>query len=205
MFTSPFLALSIGSGALISRYTGQKSQKDISNALNTSLSMGLLVGLSIGFINLVLAKEILGILGAGEDIFAYAYPYFIAVAVPSVFLCLQMILSSALRASGDGKTPLKVVAITNIINIILDYILIFGLFNFSGFGILGAGLATTTARFIGVILLIKYIQASHPQVSLSLLSILKPHKAMIKNLPKSVCQRPWKNSLCGLVKSCMVV
>ena len=179
-----FLALSIASGALISRYTGQNSNENVSRALNTSISMGLLVALFFGFLNLILAKEILGILGAGEDIFAYAYPYFIAVAVPCVFLCLQMILSSALRAGGDGKTPLKVVAITNIINIILDYFLIFGLFNFSGFGVLGAGLATSIARLIGVILLIRYIKKIHPEVHISFSNIFKPQMAMLKKLTK---------------------
>ena len=179
-----FLALSIGSGALISRYTGQKSKEYVSTALNTSIGMGLLVALCFGFLNLILAKEILALLGAGEDILAYAYPYFIAVAVPCVFLCLQMILSSALRAGGDGKTPLKVVAITNLVNIILDYILIFGLFNFSGFGVVGAGLATSLARLIGVILLVKYIKNIHPDFHISLTNIFKPQKAMVKRLTK---------------------
>lgn len=184
VYIAIFLALAIASGALISRFTGQNSKKDVSNALNSSLSMGIVISLLFGFLNLIYAKEILSILGANEDIYAYAYPYFIAVAVPCVLLCLQMILSAALRAGGDGKTPLKVVAISNVINIVLDYILIFGIFNFNGFGILGAGLATSIARLIGVILLIKNIQQGHPEVNLSLFRIIKPQKTMIKRMAK---------------------
>lgn len=109
-------------------------------------------------------------------------PYFITVAVPSVFLCVNIVLSSALRGAGDTKTPMKAAILSNIINAFLDYVLIFGVFNFRGFGILGAGLATTTSRIISVIILMKKISSSNSKISILLFEGWKIDYKILKSI-----------------------
>lgn len=151
VYISFFLALGVGATAVVSRNIGAGNIVDANKAVKQSIMIGLFIGLFIGALNLVFAKNILHILGAKDDeVLQYALPYFMTVAVPSVFLCIMMILSSALRGAGDTKTPMKVALIANIINAILDYIAIS-----SGFGIIGLGLATTFSRTIGVVLLVR--------------------------------------------------
>ena len=55
---------------------------------------------------------------------ACALPYFLVVAVPSVVLCLQLILSSGLRAMKDTKSPMYVTALCNLLNILLNVLLL---------------------------------------------------------------------------------
>ncbi|QNO16684.1 MATE family efflux transporter [Alkalicella caledoniensis] len=161
-----FLALGIGTTTVVSRYIGAEDNEKANHAVKQSLIMALLIGLLFGSINLIFSRRILLLLGAEYGIIEYALPYFLTVAVPSVFLCVNMVLSSALRGAGDTKTPMKVAIVSNIINAILDYILIFGVFSFSGFGILGAGLATTTSRLISVFLLIKKINSNGTKINI---------------------------------------
>ena len=177
-----FLALGIGTTAFISRYAGQKDLEKLNMALHGTLKLSILIGLFWGLINLLFARNILELLGAKKDVLQYALPYFIAVAVPSVFLSVQITLASVLRGLGDTKTAMKIAGVSNLINVVLDYILIFGLFNFSGLGILGAGIATTTARIFSVSLLIKGIKIHDTLFQLSFESLLKPQKNFIKNL-----------------------
>lgn len=157
VYSAFFLALGIGTTAVVSRCVGAEENEKANHAIKQSLIMSILTGLAFGSINLIFSRRILLFLGAEKRVVEYALPYFLSVAVPSVFLCINMVLSSALRGTDDTKTPMKIAIISNFINALLDYILIFGLFNFNGLGILGAGLATTASRVVSVILLIKKI------------------------------------------------
>lgn len=179
-----FLALGIGTTAVVSRYIGAEENEKADQAVKQSLIMAILIGVLFGSINLIFSRRILLLLGAEEGIIGYALPYFLMVAVPSVFLCVSMVLSSALRGAGDTKTPMKVAIISNIINAILDYILIFGVFSFSGLGILGAGLATTTSRLISVILLIKKINSKETKINIFIFGQWKVDFIMLRSITK---------------------
>ncbi|MCQ1529967.1 MATE family efflux transporter [Lutispora saccharofermentans] len=156
-----FLALGVGTAAIVSRNIGAGNIENANNAVKQSFIMAFAIGIVFGIINLIFSRNILLFLGAEESVLEYALPYFFSVAVPSVFLCLMMVLSSALRGSGDTKTPMQISIVMNITNIVLDYILIFGIFNFNGLGILGAGIATTISRIIGFMLLMKKINSNN--------------------------------------------
>lgn len=138
----------------------------------------------MGIINLTFSKNILLFLGAEERVLQYALPYFLSVAVPSVFLCLMMVLSSCLRGAGDTKTPMKIAIVSNVINIVLDYILIFGIFNFNGLGILGAGIATTISRIVGAILLLRKINSNETKIHINILGKWSIDKDILKSITK---------------------
>lgn len=182
VYISFFLALGIGTTALVSRFIGEGENEKADNAVKQSIIMSFGIGLIFGVINLIFSKQILLILGAQKEIVEYALPYFITVAVPSVFLCVNIVLSSALRGAGDTKTPMKAAILSNIINAFLDYVLIFGVFNFRGFGILGAGLATTTSRIISVIILMKKIISSNSKISILLFEGWKIDYKILKSI-----------------------
>lgn len=170
------IGISIGSTALISRNIGGGKKKDAENILKHSLIIAIFIGMLIALVNIIFHQNILMFMTKDKDVIDQATPYFLAVAFPAIFLCIQMILSSALRGAGDTKTPLKVAMITNVINIVLDYILIFGIFNFQGLGILGAGLATTLSRFISCLLLIYIMSKDGSIICLDLKGCLKVNK-----------------------------
>lgn len=149
-----FTAVGVGTTAIVSRNIGLNQTDKASDAVKQSIILTIVISLIIGGISYIFAKPILTILGAKTEVLIYALPYFMAVAVPSVFLCLMLVLSSALRGAGDTKTPMVVTIVANLINIALNYILIFGIWNFKGLGILGGRLATTIARMIAVIILL---------------------------------------------------
>ena len=179
-----FLALGVGTTAIVSRNIGANDIDNANKVVRQSIIMAIGIGSIFGVINLIFSKDILLILGAEERIIEYALPYFLSVAVPSVFLCLMMTLSSSLRGAGDTKTPMKVAFIINIINVILDYILIFGIFNFNGFGILGAGMATTISRIVGVVLLLWEINRDKTKIHINIFEKWYIEKSILKSITK---------------------
>ena len=135
---------SVGAGVVTARAFGRGDREAVGQALSHALVLGGGIGLSCGLVCLVLARPILRLSGAEGDVIACALPYFLVVAVPSVVLCLQLILSSGLRAMKDTKSPMYVTVLCNLLNILLNVLLIK-----LGLGILGLGLATTLSRLAG--------------------------------------------------------
>lgn len=78
----------------------------------------------------------------------------------SVTIATMIILGSILRALGDTKSPMKIGLITNILNIILDYIFIFGLGPLPALGVAGTAIGTLVARLLGTILLYRKVQST---------------------------------------------
>lgn len=183
MYIAVFAALGIGATALISRSIGSKDKDRAEVVAKHSLVLGVIVGVFFGMINLIFSKKILWIIGArDETLIKYMMPYFYSVAVPSVFLCVMLIASSMLRGSGDTKTPMKVATVVNLVNIALDIILIRGIGSFDGLGILGAGLATTISRLLGVIILLKVMNGKKSLIKLS--GKWKYDKGLVKSIIK---------------------
>ena len=184
IYISFFLAIGVGTTAIVSRNIGAKNIDNANNSVKQSIIVALGIGIFFGGVNLIFAKDILQVLGAEKEVIQYALPYFISVAVPSVFLCLMMVLSSSLRGAGDTKTPMKVALVANIVNIVLDYILIFGIFNFEGLGILGAGIATTISRIVGVVLLLLAINGDKIKIHIDIFNRWKIDRDIIRSITR---------------------
>ncbi len=104
----------------------------------------------------VFRRDILIISGAEEAVLAAALPYYLLVAVPSVFVCLTLVLSACLRATQDTVTPMLVSGGANLLNIGLDW-----LFLRLGLGLAGLALATTLSRVVSsVILLVRLLRGN---------------------------------------------
>lgn len=179
-----FTAVGVGTTTIVSRNIGLKQTEKAADAVKQSIILTVIISLIVGGISCIFAKPILTILGAKPEVLVYAVPYFMAVAVPSVFLCLMLVLSSALRGAGDTKTPMVATIVANLINIILNYVLIFGIWNFKGLGIVGGGLATTIARIIAVILLLTSLCKEKTVIKLNISSKWSIDKKLLLSISK---------------------
>lgn len=169
VFIAFYTAISIGTSAIISRNVGRCDFQEANATIKQSNILGIIIGISVGAINLIFYKPILMISGASNEILNYTVPYYMVVAVPSVFLCLSLILSSCLRATKDTSTPMIATGVANVLNIFLNYIFIK-----LGLGILGLGLATTISRIVNVlILLLKLVNGSVIKLDLTNIKINK--------------------------------
>ena len=179
-----FTAVGIGTTAVVARSVGSGDIKKANIAVKQSILIALYISVTIGIITALFGKQILTILGAEEKVVITALPYFMAVAVPSVFLALMTVLSSALRGSGDTKTPMQATIIANIINAILGYVLIFGVFGIPGLGIIGAGIATTTSRIISTGILFYKLNSEKTKLSVRLFEKWHIDKEIFKSVTK---------------------
>lgn len=96
--------------------------------------------------------ELMRLLGPEEDVQRIGSSYLGIRLWGGIFLVLYMCFSAFLRGIGDTRTPLKIVIFINVLNIIGDYVLIFGKFGFPAYGTDGAAYATVGASGVGALL-----------------------------------------------------
>jgi putative MATE family efflux protein len=90
-------------------------------------------------------------------------------------------LSGVLRGAGNGSLAMKSLAVANIANMILDPIFIFGLLLIPAFGVVGAAIATTLGRAMGVVYQLKQLSNGRSAIQLNI-NYLRPNFELIKQL-----------------------
>lgn len=162
LYLTFFIALGTGAGILTARADGEGDMSKVKNQIRNGLLMTLAISAVFLLVNLIFGRPLLLLIGRDNGLVDTAYIYFAAVIIPIAGLSLMTVLSSLLKSLGDTRTPMYTVLIINILNVILDYIFIVGIGDFVGIGILGAGIATTVARFIGCIILVIRLEQRIP-------------------------------------------
>lgn len=153
LYLTFFIAIGTGVSIMTARADGAGSKHKVNVMIQNGLLMTLVISIIAFIINLISKGVLLDFLGKEERLISEASTYFNVVILPIIFLSLMTVLSSIIKSLNDTKTPMYTVLIINIINVILDYILVIGVGSFTGIGILGAGIATTISRLVGVIIL----------------------------------------------------
>tara|TARA_B100001287_G_scaffold145471_1_gene122431 strand:+ start:2910 stop:4286 length:1377 start_codon:yes stop_codon:yes gene_type:complete len=153
-----FIAMSIGIGfsAAITPVVAEAHSKKDSNDLKKSFVNGFLLCFILGiflFLSIILFKPLLHILDQPENVVELAIPYLNIVS----FSLIPLLMFQALKQFSDGLSltanSMYATILANIINVIVNYILIFGKFGFPAMGIIGAAIGTLVSRLIMFIFL----------------------------------------------------
>ncbi|MGL4248564.1 MAG: MATE family efflux transporter [Lactococcus garvieae] len=160
VYIAIFIALGIGTSSIISRSIGAKDVEKAKTISRQSLLLAILSGFILGIFSIFAGPQLLTSMGATEQTLKYSMQFFGIVGGGATFIATMIILGSMLRAIGDTKSPMKIGFVVNLLNIILDFILIFGLGPIPALGIVGTAIGTLISRIIGTILLYRKVQRS---------------------------------------------
>jgi putative MATE family efflux protein len=144
------LGVSLSTTAMVARRVGEKDQVGAAQAAVQAIALGLAVSAGIGLPCLFLAPRLLRLMGASPQIVTVGSGY-ARIALGGSGAILMLFLNNAIfRGAGDAAIAMKLLWVSNIINMALDPCLIFGLGPFPRMGVTGAALATLTGRSVGV-------------------------------------------------------
>jgi len=170
LFTVIF-GISMGTIAMVARFIGAKKVSEAENVAVQSIFLGLFCYFVIATIGYPLSSSMLKTLGAADDVIAQGTAYMRISFLGSFTMILSVILSAVLNAAGDAVTPMKILAVSTVANIVLDPLVIFGLLGFPRLGVAGSALATVTARGIGVVLLLWIFLKGHSIIHLKFANV----------------------------------
>ncbi len=144
------MGLSLSTTAMVARRIGEKDSTGAAVAAVQAIALGLMVSIVIGAPCLALAPRLLRWMGSSSEIVAVGSGY-ASICLGGSGVVLMLFLNNAIfRGAGDAAIAMRLLWVSNIINLFLDPCLIFGLGPFPRLGVTGAAWATLTGRSIGV-------------------------------------------------------
>jgi putative MATE family efflux protein len=144
------IGLSLSTTAMVARRIGEKDPEGAADAAVQAIALGLVVSIAIGVPCFLFAPKLLQLMGASAEIVAVGSGYTRICLGGSCAVLLLFLNNAIFRGAGDAAIAMRLLWVSNIINLILDPCLIFGWGPFPRLGVTGAALATFTGRSIGV-------------------------------------------------------
>ncbi len=140
-------AFAMGSAilALVSQAYGAGNREKGGRLAGQALLLTIVLGIALGALSIALSPFIPAWMGAEESIRSQASLYFTIISIPMVFRVSSAILGSAVRATQNTKTPMLISMFSNLLNVVLNYLLIYT----AGLGVTGAAIATAIAFAAG--------------------------------------------------------
>ncbi|MBW6459114.1 MAG: MATE family efflux transporter [Bacteroidales bacterium] len=178
-------SLGIGLGtaatAIVSRRIGEKKPEKAARAAGQAIILGSLISIILAIPGMIFYREILMLMGVDQASSRELGSYTLIILGSNIVIMLLFINNAIFRSSGDAAISMKVLGIANLLNIVLDPMLIFGIGPFPALGIKGAAIATTIGRGLAVIYQFYLLFGGKHRVRLSL-HYLKPDWRIIRNL-----------------------
>jgi putative MATE family efflux protein len=145
------MGLGLSATAMVARRVGEKDREGAAVAGVQAIALGLLVSLSMGAPGFHFAPRLLRLMGASPGVLAVGRSY-ARITLGGCCVAVLLILNNAVfRGAGDAAIAMRVLWLSNSINLVLDPCLIFGLGPFPRLGVTGAAVSTLTGRTIGVV------------------------------------------------------
>lgn len=177
LMMTAFIAMNVGATALIARAKGQDKPERANTVLNQAMFLTFILSLSSAIIGYVLAEPMVRFMGAADAQTLEGGTVYLKIQMLGfVPLALTSTITAALRGIGDSKTAMKYNLISNVVNVVFNYLLIFGHFGFPRMEVAGASLATIIGQVVAFILAIRVITTKGGYLYLSYKGGFRPQK-----------------------------
>lgn len=151
IFYSVAWGFSVAATAIISRRIGENNEKGASEAAGQVILISIVLSLLMGVPSFFFAEDILMAMGASQAVITNGLPFTRLMFASTPAIILLYTLSGVLRGAGNASYAMRSLVVANTVNILLDSVLVLGFLFFPKLGVLGAAVATTTGRTLGVL------------------------------------------------------
>lgn len=147
-----FFSVNIAIGLLVARRKGENKQKEANTLFVTGLAYTIAAGIIVSILCVIFSREMVVIGGANEDSTEAATTYFRIVMGGSIFTLVSLYINAAQRGCGKTRISMTTNITSNVVNVILNYLLIGGKFGFPALGVRGAAIATVAGTFAAFVM-----------------------------------------------------
>ena len=137
-----FIGLSVGVSIIVGKATGANDMAKVWKTTLIAIVLCFLLTVFFAAIGILFVEPIFRLLGATDEIIPLIKDYIVPLLMGIPLLTTGILCGGVLRATGNVTKPEVIMAIAGVINLVFDYLLIFGEWGFPEMGIQGAALAT---------------------------------------------------------------
>ncbi len=165
--TSIAHGLGMGATAVVSQVLGEGDHAQARRIATHSLILASLVVIAMSVIGLVSMGPVFRMLGASDEVLPLVHEFMLIWYSGIVVVVIPMMANGIIRSAGDAVFPSALMVFGSVLNVILDPIMIFGLFGFPRLGLRGAALATVLARAVTLVVTLYVLHRRHGLLELS--------------------------------------
>lgn len=156
---SVLAAIELGGTVIVAQSYGRRNSEQALDQARQTITLNALISVLFCIVVLLGGKSLLEIVayGAEPEVIHLAEVYLTAMALSYPALAITLAGSGVLRAVGNSRLPMRVNILTNLLNIAFSYPLIYGVGDWQGLGLLGAGLGVSLARWVGAFIILAYL------------------------------------------------
>ena len=179
-------AISVGNTfvALAAQYWGQRRTGPIRTLAGTALKLGIIVGVILVILCQTIPVSILRIFTSDADIIEQARAYLIPVSWSFLLFIITQTLMAVLRAVETVRISFYVSVVSLVVNVVINYLLIFGKLGCPEMGIVGAAIGTLIARAVELLIVIIYILRCDKKLGLFTRELLKRDALLSRDFRK---------------------
>lgn len=165
---SVLVALNVGTTAGVAWAIGGKEEKSANQISRNALMMASMVGVVLSVFVYTCAGSIVTFMGAQEDTFAYARQYLQIIALGLFPVSITFSITASLRGVGQTRLPMTYNLLANLLNVVGNYVLIYGKFGFPKLGVAGAAISTVLSQYLGCAMALGTAFRAHTPVQMHL-------------------------------------
>lgn len=154
LLQTAFMAMNVGATAMVARYKGAGQREKANNIMRQALMMTLVFSIIASIVGYIFAEPLIRFMGGSGDAQALAGGtiYLRVQMIGLVGFALTSTITATLRGVGNSRTAMIYNMVANVVNVIFNYILIYGHFGAPRLEVAGASLATIIGQFVAMIL-----------------------------------------------------
>ncbi len=175
------MGLCAGVTSFVARRIGEKDPAGASAAAGQAILLGLAASVLVGVPAAYFAKPLLGFMTEDPTVVQSGYGFTTIMFGGCYSIVLIFLINAIFRGAGDAAIAMRVLILSNLINLVLDPCLIFGLGPFPQLGVAGSAVATTCGRSAGVVYQLYRLFQPGGRVTLRL-SHLKPNLSLMEGM-----------------------
>ncbi|MFS8542595.1 MAG: MATE family efflux transporter [Limnochordales bacterium] len=157
LLVSIAMGITVAGAALVSQWTGARQPREADRVAAQTVSVAVLAALALACLAHWLRLPLLRLMGAEGEVFPDALAYMTVIIWTVPFTFLFFAFRSSLRGAGDTLRPMYLSVFSNVLNVVLDPILIFGWGPVPALGVAGAAWATLIARALAGLVGLGYL------------------------------------------------
>lgn len=169
--------VSCGYGIIVATYFGAQDEKKLHKSIGGTVMLSIVFTVILSAGCLLFSSPILDFLNVSPELVPEASAYIRIIIAGLIATTLYNVCAVILRALGDSFTPLVFLIISNLLNIVLDYLFILQFH----MGVMGAALATVVSQALSAVLCFAYMRRKYPQLRLHM-SDMVPGKELYREL-----------------------